>query len=275
LLGDGTAAARCAGIVKVYRGSSGEVNALRGIDVDVPAAQVTALMGPSGSGKSTLLRIVAGFDRPSAGSVEIAGVEITDLRPAAVRALRRRTISYVFQRPAENLVSYLTIRELLEHAARIGGRRRGRSSRADGLLSLMGLSHRADHRPEELSGGEQQRAAFAAALMTGPDLVVADEPTGELDSASANELMTYMTRASVEDRCAFIVATHDPVVASAATLVYHLRHGSVEAEARDERTLSVIDEAGRIQLPADWQRLFPDGRAQIQEEVDHLRIDPP
>jgi putative ABC transport system ATP-binding protein len=272
---DRPAAASCAGIVKVYQGSSGEVTALKGIDAEIPAGQVTALMGPSGSGKSTLLRIIAGFDRPTAGSVRVADVEITGLRPAAVRALRRRAISYVFQRPAENLISYLTIRELLAHAAQIGGRGRGWSTRANDLLSLMGLSHRADHRPEELSGGEQQRAGFAAALMTRPDLVVADEPTGELDSGSAHELMVYMNRASVEDGCAFVVATHDPVVADSAARVYHLRHGSVEAEARDERTLSVIDEAGRIQLPPDWQRLFPERRAQIRDEADHLRIDPP
>ena len=117
LQGDRAAAANCAGIVKVYQGSSGEVTALKGIDAEIPAGQVTALMGPSGSGKSTLLRIVAGFDRPTAGSVRIAGVEITGLRPAAVRALRRRAISYVFQRPAENLISYLPVRELLAHAA--------------------------------------------------------------------------------------------------------------------------------------------------------------
>jgi putative ABC transport system ATP-binding protein len=267
-------AASCAGIVKVYQGPAGEVPALKGVDVELPASAVTALVGPSGSGKSSLLRILAAFDRPTAGSVVIAGVETSGLRPSALRSIRRRTIGYVFQRPADNLVSYLTVRQHLRQAARLGGRAAGWADRADELLDTMALRDRADHRPAELSGGEQQRAAFAAALMTGPSLVVADEPTGELDSASAQALLACVTGATGRGT-AFVIATHDPVVATAASRTYHLRHGSIEAEGRDDRRLSVIDDAGRIQLPADWRRLFPHGRAEIQQEVDHLRIVPP
>jgi putative ABC transport system ATP-binding protein len=268
------AAASCSGIVKVYEGSAGEVSALKGVDIEAPAAAVTGLAGPSGSGKSSLLRILAGFDRPTAGSVRIGGIETNGLRPSALRALRRRSIGYVFQRPADNLVSYLTVRQQLRHSARISGGAPGWSERADALLALMGLTHRADHRPAELSGGEQQRAAFAAVLMNRPALVVADEPTGELDSASAQDLLGCVARAAA-DGTAFVIATHDPVVVQAAGRTYHLRHGSIEAEGQDDRRLSVIDEAGRIQLPADWRRLFPQGRAQIEEAEDHLRIRPP
>jgi putative ABC transport system ATP-binding protein len=271
---DAAIAASCTGVVKVYQGSAGEVAALRGVDVEIPSGAVTAFVGPSGSGKSSLLRILAGFDRPTAGSVRIGSVETNGLGPAALRALRRRTIGYVFQRPADNLVSYLTVRQLMRQSARIAGLSRDWSERADELLASMDLSGRADHRPAELSGGEQQRVSFAAALMAHPTLVAADEPTGELDSGSAREVIGYMTRAAA-DGTAFVIATHDPDVASVADRTFHLRHGSIEAEARDMRRLSVIDEAGRIQLPADWRRLFPDGRAQIREERDHMRIEPP
>jgi putative ABC transport system ATP-binding protein len=267
-------AASCSGVVKVYQGPAGEVSALKGVDVELPASAVTALVGPSGSGKSSLLRILAGFDRPTAGSVVIGGVETNGLRPSALRSIRRRSIGYVFQRPADNLVSYLTVRQHLRQAARLAGRATGWADRADELLETMALRDRADHRPAELSGGEQQRASFAAVLMTGPALVVADEPTGELDSASAQALLGCVAAAAGRGT-AFVIATHDPTVAMAALRTYHLRHGSIEAEARDDRRLSVIDDAGRIQLPADWRRLFPQGRAVIREEGDQLRIIPP
>ncbi len=267
-------AASCSGVVKVYQGSAGEVSALKGVDVEIAGAAVTALVGPSGAGKSSLLRILAGFDRPTAGSVRIGRAETNGMRPSALRALRRRTIGYVFQRPADNLVSYLTVQQHLRLSARLGGGTAGWLERADVLLALMGLTDRADHRPAELSGGEQQRAAFAAVLMNRPDLVVADEPTGELDSASARDLLGCVARAAAEGT-AFVIATHDPVVVETASRTYHLRHGSIEAEARDDRRLSVIDDAGRIQLPADWRERFPDGRAVIEETNDHLRIWPP
>jgi putative ABC transport system ATP-binding protein len=261
-------------VVKVYEGTAGEVSALKGVDVELLEGTVTALVGPSGSGKSSLLRILAGFDRPTAGSVRIGGVETSGMRTAALRALRRRTVGYVFQRPADNLVSYLTVRAHMRQAAQMGGALSGWAKRADELLGLVGLEHRADHRPDELSGGEQQRASFAAVLMTHPPIVVADEPTGELDSASARDLLGCVARAA-ERGTAFAIATHDPVVVEASTRAYHLRHGSIEAEARDARRLSVIDDAGRIQLPPDWRRLFPQGRAEIQDADDHLRILPP
>jgi putative ABC transport system ATP-binding protein len=267
-------AASCTGVVKVYQATGGEVAALRGVDLEIPSAAVTAIVGPSGSGKSSLLRILAGFDRPTAGSVRIGNVETNDLRPTALRELRRRMIGYIFQRPADNLVSYLTVRQLLRHSAKIAGYGRGWAERADELLASLDLTKRADHRPAELSGGEQQRVSFASALMARPTLVVADEPTGELDSGSAREVIGYMARAAAGGT-GFVLATHDSNAAAAAARIYHLRHGSIEAEAKDARRLSVIDEAGRIQLPADWRRLFPDGRAEIREEADHLRIEPP
>jgi putative ABC transport system ATP-binding protein len=267
-------AASCESVVKVYDAPAGDVTALKGVDAVVTRRSVTALVGPSGAGKSSLLRILAGFDTPTAGSVRIGNVETKLLRPSALRALRRRMVGYVFQRPADNLASYLTLREHLHQAAVIRGRARAWLEQANDLLTALGLADRAEHLPSQLSGGEQQRAAFAIALMGEPALVVADEPTGELDSASAGALLVSVATLA-RGGTAFVIATHDPEVVSVADRAYHLRHGSIEAEAKDDRRLSVIDEAGRIQLPKDWRRLFPDGRAQIVESDGEIRITPP
>jgi putative ABC transport system ATP-binding protein len=266
--------ASCEGVVKVYDAGAGDVTALKGVDALVARRSVTALVGPSGAGKSSLLRILAGFDTPTAGSVKIGGVETKALRPSALRGLRRRLVGYVFQRPADNLASYLTVREHLRQAAILRDRARDWVGQANELLAALGLSDRAEHLPRQLSGGEQQRAAFAIALMGDPMLVVADEPTGELDSGSAGALLVSVVELARRGT-AFVIATHDPEVVKVADRAYHLRHGSVEAEAKDDRRLSVIDEAGRIQLPRDWRRLFPDGRAQIVEGDDEFRITPP
>jgi putative ABC transport system ATP-binding protein len=267
-------AASCAGVVKVYATPAGEVPALKGVDLEFPAASVSAVVGPSGSGKSSLLRIVAGFDRPTAGTVRIGGVETGALRQRELRSLRRSLIGYVFQRPADNLVAYLSVFDHLRQAASVRGRRRGWRIEAEETLEILGLAARGDHLPKQLSGGEQQRAAFAAAVMGRPALVVADEPTGELDSESAGALLDSVGRLAGLGT-AFVIATHDEDVVRAAGRTYHLRHGSVEAEAKDDRKLSVIDAAGRIQLPEGWRRLFPDGRAQIEQGEDEMRIKPP
>jgi putative ABC transport system ATP-binding protein len=267
-------AVACEHVVKVYDAAEGDVTALNGVDALVSQRSVTALVGPSGAGKSSLLRILAGFDTPTAGSVKIGGIETRGLRPSALRGLRRRLVGYVFQRPADNLASYMSLREHLRQAAVLRGHTRGWAQQAGELLSALDLSDRADHVPRQLSGGEQQRAAFAIALMGDPLLVVADEPTGELDTVSANTLLTAVA-ALTRLGTAFVIATHDPEVVKVADRSYHMRHGSVEAEAKDDRKLSVIDEAGRIQLPRDWRRLFPDGRAQILPGEDEFRITPP
>jgi len=271
---DAASAASLAGVVKVYATPAGEIPALKGVDVEFPEAAVSAVVGPSGSGKSTLLRIVAGFDRPTAGTVRIGGVETGPLRGRDLRRLRREHVGYVFQRPADNLAAYLSVVDHLRQAASVRGRTRGWRAEAEEILGILGLAQRADHRPTELSGGEQQRAAFAAAVMGRPALVVADEPTGELDSASARHLLESVAVLAARGT-AFVIATHDDEVVRAAGTAYHLRHGSIEAEARDDRRLAVIDATGRIQLPEGWRRLFPDGRAEIEEGEDEIRITPP
>jgi putative ABC transport system ATP-binding protein len=267
-------AASCEGVVKIYYTLAGEVAALKGVDLQFPKAAVSAIVGPSGSGKSSLLRILGGFDRPTAGRVRLGDEETSGLRARALRKLRRHTVGYVFQRPADNLVPYLSVLDHLKQAAKVRGETKGWRGDADEILEVLGLSARASHRPSQLSGGEQQRVAFAAAAMGQPVLVIADEPTGELDRGSTEALLRSVT-ALTRRRTAFIIATHDEAVVQAAERTYHLRHGSVAAESREDRSLSVIDADGRIQLPPDWNRMFPAGRAQIVVGEEEIRIVPP
>jgi putative ABC transport system ATP-binding protein len=258
--------------VKIYRTATGEVHALKGIDANFPAGSVTAVVGPSGSGKSSLLRILAALDRPTAGTMRIGEITVSALGRAPLRRIRRRSIGYVFQRPAHNLIPYMSVREHVSFAARLRGA--VDRSEIDDLLGLLGVLDRAGHLPHQLSGGEQQRVAFAQAVVGKPALVVADEPTAELDSVTGESLLASVSSlASLGS--SFVISTHDPGVVRAAARTLHLRHGALEAESKEMRTLSVIDEAGRIQLPPKALSMFGDRRAVIDVEESHVRITPP
>jgi putative ABC transport system ATP-binding protein len=265
-------AASCAGVVKIYWSASGEVHALKGVDARFPAGEVTSVVGPSGSGKSSFLRILAGLERPTAGSVQIGGEEFSNVGGRRLRTMRRRRLGYVFQRPSDNLIPYLTVMEHLQMAARFRGLRA--VSGAGELLESLGLEGREHHRPGQLSGGEQQRVAFAQAVVGEPALVVADEPTAELDGESGRALMEAVT-AQAGRGSAFVISTHDPAVVAEADRVLTLRHGALEAETTALRALSVIDASGRIQLPPAALDLFPDRRATIEIVDGELRITPP
>jgi putative ABC transport system ATP-binding protein len=214
----------CAGLVKEYVTGTGTVRALKGVDAVFPAGRVTAVVGPSGSGKSSLLRILACVDRPTAGSVRVGDLDVAALGARGRRRVRRRQVGYVFQRPSDNLLPYLTAREQLDLAARLrGGQRAGEAER---LLAALGLEHRAGHRPEQLSGGEQQRLAFAAAVIGGPALVVADEPTAELDSEAGERLMRAVLGLR-EQGTSLVLSSHDPVVTGAVDGILRLHDGEV------------------------------------------------
>jgi ABC-type lipoprotein export system ATPase subunit len=267
-------AATCAGVVKIYWTATGEVHALKGIDASFPLGAITAVVGPSGSGKSSLLRILACIDRPTAGQVSVGTQEVSSLGPRKRRRMRRRHVGYLFQRPSDNLVSYLDAREHLELSARLRGHELG--SDGDLLLERLGLAGRAKHKPHQLSGGEQQRLAFASAVVGHPTLVVADEPTAELDSESGRILMETV-RHLRDQGVAFVISTHDAQAVRMADRTLYLRHGALEAEAHFDRALSVIDQAGRIQLPPKALSMFPDRRAviTIDEDGREVRITPP
>ena len=221
-----TAAASCHDLVKTYRRQSGHVRALKGIDAEIPTGALTAVVGPSGSGKSSLLRLLAAMDRPTSGEVRVGDMRVDKASTGRLRHLRRNRVGYLFQRPSDNFISYLTVGEHL----RVAG---GRGSRAgdhdpDEVLRELGIVHRIDHLPAELSGGEQQRAAFAQILAAGSNIIVADEPTAELDSISASAVLDII-RTLVGRGVTFVLATHDANVTSVADHVIELDHGVVKA----------------------------------------------
>jgi putative ABC transport system ATP-binding protein len=265
-------AAVCEGVVKIYWTASGEVHALRGVDAEFPAGALTAVVGPSGSGKSSLLRILIGLDAPTAGSVTVDGRELKGLRTGTLRRMRRRAVGYVFQRPSDNLIPYLTVRGHIRMAARV--RSPVKRLRPAKLLDELELTRHLDKLPHQLSGGEQQRLAFAQAVVGTPSLVVADEPTAELDSTTGARLLQVM-RHLASMGVALVVATHDAAAVAVAEKAVYLRHGTVEAETQEGQIVSVIDGSGRIQLPPQALKLFPRGRAVIRIGHRGVEINPP
>ena len=238
-------AAACVGLVKTYATATGHVSALQGVDAEFAAGAVTAVVGPSGSGKSSLLRLLAALDRPSGGSVFVGGRDLSKLAPARLRTVRRRIVGYVFQRPSDNFISYLTVEEHLRLAALAG---RGLSQDPDELLDRLALAHRRNRLPRELSGGEQQRAAFAIALVPGPRVVVADEPTAELDTASAEGLL-WTIHALASSGVAFVIATHDRNVIRIADEIVELEHGVIRGAAQAPLHARAVSAGRRSSVP--------------------------
>jgi len=217
---------RLEGVTKVYRLGEVEVPALRGVDLLLERGDFIAIMGPSGSGKSTLLHIAGLLDRPTSGRVLWDGEDVTSFRPARLAELRGRRIGFVFQ--TFNLMPTLTALENVELPLVFQGvRPRDRRQRAEELLSLLGLGDRMRHRPSQLSGGERQRVAIARALASDPDLILADEPTGNLDTASGQEILGTLAQLNEQGRTVVLV-THDPEAAATARAVLRMRDGRIE-----------------------------------------------
>ena len=226
-------------LVKTYGAGRTEVQALRGVDLDVPRGELLAIMGPSGSGKSTLLHILGALDAPTAGTIEVAGCHYEGQDDAGLTRLRRDHIGFVFQ--FFNLLPSLTAAENVLLPALIARRHdRGTRERAIALLGKVGLADRADHLPSELSGGQQQRVSIARALLLEPELVLADEATGNLDRRSSREILALL-RSLVSDGHTIVMVTHDPTAAAVADRVVFLRDGAIAGEVEGGSTQRVIE----------------------------------
>ena len=205
-------------------GGGRPVTILDRVDLDVAEGEVLAVTGPSGSGKSTLLGLVAGLDTPTAGSIHVAGREITGLDEAALARFRRDTIGYVFQ--SYHLIPTLTAAENVSVPLELGGARDSRG-RAESLLAEVGLADRVDHYPAQLSGGEQQRVAIARATAPKPDLIFADEPTGNLDAATGHAILDLLFERRAEAGATLLVITHDPALAARCERVLEMQDGRI------------------------------------------------
>ncbi len=233
-----TIAASTDSLVKTYGKGDTAVRALDGIDLDIGAGQFTAIMGPSGSGKSTLMHCLAGLDSVTSGQVRIGDVDITRLKAKDLTTLRRDKIGFVFQ--AFNLVPTLSAEENILLPLAIAGRKPDQKW-FDHVVDTVGLRNRLSHRPSELSGGQQQRVACARALVSKPDIIFADEPTGNLDSSSSAEVMDFL-RQSVDDFGQTIVmVSHDPVAASHTDRVLFLSDGHIVDELWEPTRETVLD----------------------------------
>jgi putative ABC transport system ATP-binding protein len=230
-------------VSRQYGDGDSAVNALRGVSLEVPTGQFTAVMGPSGSGKSTLMHLLAGLDRPTNGRVKIGGEDITEMPDKHLTRLRRRHIGFVFQQ--FNLLPMLTAEENILLPLSIAGRKPDKAAVAS-LIARVGLGERLKHKPSQLSGGQQQRVAIARALASQPTVLFADEPTGNLDSTSGTEVLALLREAVELDRQTTVMVTHDPRAAAAADRVLFLADGEIVndlASPDEEQILAAMKEA--------------------------------
>jgi putative ABC transport system ATP-binding protein len=222
------------GVTKEYRRDAFRVPVLASLDLDIASGEFLALMGPSGSGKSTILNLVGGIDVPTAGQVMVAGVDLAALDATGLAAFRARHIGFIFQ--SYNLMPVLTAQQNVELPLLLTGLdRRERRERVRAALGVVGLADRVDHYPRQLSGGQEQRVAVARAIVSDPSVLVADEPTGDLDAASATEILDLLQRLHLEFGKTIVMVTHDPRAAERADRVLHLEKGVLVEAQRSER----------------------------------------
>jgi ABC-type lipoprotein export system ATPase subunit len=267
-----------------------EVQALQGLSLRVEQGDLVAVVGASGSGKSTLLTILSGLDRPTAGSARVAGADLLTMSPRERRVYRRDVVGFVWQQTGRNLLPYLTAEENVALPMVVAGRpaRAGRSARARELLDVMGVADCADRLPRQMSGGEQQRVAIATAVAGGPRVLLADEPTGELDEATSSDVLEAMRHVNETLGVTTLIVTHDPLVSEHVRRTVQIRDGRTSTEtlrrtAVDEHgrehllaeEFAVIDRVGRLQLPREFvERLDLRDRVRLGLEPDHVSVWP-
>lgn len=262
----------CEGLVKIYKAADLEVFALQGLDLTVESGELMAIIGNSGSGKSTLLNMLGGLDKPSAGQLTIDGKNMLKMSERDLVKYKRESVGFVWQNNARNLIPYLTALENVELPILLKGRRK--RMRALELLEAVGLSHRKHNKLQELSGGEQQRVAIAIALANHPKLLLADEPTGSVDSRMADQILDLFRELNRTIGITIIIVTHDPLLAKKVDRVVAIRDGKIssemlrrksyaeeleeiergiqQAEGDSHVEYAILDRAGRLQVPATY-----------------------
>jgi len=284
---------RCDGLVKIYKVANLEVFALQGLDLAVARGEMLGIVGASGSGKSTLMNILGGLDRPSAGQVRVDNLDLLKLSPKDLNYYRRTKIGFVWQQGARNLIPYLTAIENVRLPVTITAQSWQREKpHAEALLEAVGLSERKHHRLSELSGGEQQRVAIAVALANNPILLLADEPTGEVDTVTALGIYQLLKDLNSQFGLTTIIVSHDTGVAHHVDRVIAIRDGKTSSEtvrqAQNQATEAVpaesesifeeivlLDAAGRLQVPQEYLEQFDiRGRARLEPVADGILIRP-
>ncbi|MFB7373195.1 ABC transporter ATP-binding protein [Streptomyces sp. NPDC056222] len=280
----------CDRLVRIFTTDGVEVQALQGLDLLVKEGELMALVGASGSGKSTLMNILAGLDVPTAGAAKVAGCDLLAMDAKARLRYRRDVVGFVWQQTARNLLPYLTAAQnvALPMQLRGGGRSRRKGERAEELLAMLDIADCRDRRPHQMSGGQQQRVAIAVALANSPSVLLADEPTGELDSATGEQVFAAFRRANEELGTTIVIVTHDQAVASEVRRTVAIRDGrtssevlrrtEVDAEGQESlvaREYAMLDRAGRLQLPAEYtETLGMEHRVMLELEQDHIGVWP-
>ena len=271
----------CDNLVRVYRTEGVEVQALQGLDLAVEEGEVLAIVGASGSGKSTLLGILSGLDLPTAGRARVAHHDLLTMKRRERLDYRRTTVGFVWQQTSRNLLPYLTAREnvtLPMAYARVP--RAARAARAGELLELLGVADCRDRRPGELSGGQQQRVAIAVAAANEPRVLFADEPTGELDTATGEEVFAALRRANAELGVTVLIVTHDSMVSEQVRRTVRIRDGRTATEvlrptAGAGEEYAVLDRVGRLQLPREYtERYGLRRRVRLTAQEDHIGVWP-
>jgi ABC-type lipoprotein export system ATPase subunit len=278
----------CDRLVRIYAAEGIEVQALQGLDLLVAEGELTALVGASGSGKSTLMHILAALDTPTAGKARVAGHDLAALTARDRLAYRRAVVGFIWQQTTRNLLPYLTALQNVIMPLRFAGLPRPqRARRAGELLELLDVAHCAQRKPAQMSGGEQQRTAIATALANQPRVLLADEPTGELDTATAGDVFAALQTVNKELGVTILVVTHDPAVSAQVrrtvairdgrTSSETLRHGASGEEATADQAVeyAVLDRAGRVQLPREMTHaLGMKDRVRLEREPDHIGVWP-
>ncbi|MEV0591062.1 ABC transporter ATP-binding protein [Nonomuraea cavernae] len=272
----------CDNLVRIYKTEGVEVVALQGLDLLIQRGELVAIVGASGSGKSTLLNVLSGLDVPTAGVAKVAGMDLLAMTAKDRLRYRREVVGFIWQQTARNLLPYLTARENVELPMKLAGK--ARRGRALELLDLLGVGHSAGHGPAELSGGEQQRVAIAVALANSPQLILADEPTGELDSETSAQVFDALRKANRELGVTVVIVTHDPLVSEQVDRTIGIRDGRTSSETlrREDaegrvvaQEYAVLDRVGRLQLPRDFTNaLEMERRVRLELESDHIGVWP-